>query len=577
MKFSRHTVSVAVACLLVLATSPALAKFDISGVDDKLEANIRAHATLSQEPCDAPRWRLQQLRRELRKQVVTALRAYGYYQPQIQQDFSSDDSCWHMQLSVDKGPQVKLRTLDIAVENPPENFHPALKKLLDNPPLKTGDGLSHQAYESYKNALLDTARSWGYWQAEFSRSELSIYPDEQAADVHLTLKVGPRYRFGSYHFSEISLDDDLLQRLAEPLEGEYYSSEGVQDSYSRFHGSDYFNHILVTPQISDDDSDQTVPLQVDLAMASKHSFGAGVGFSTDQGPRVRANYKDRYVNRRGHKWHLDAVWSEKYENYSAFYTIPRDDAAKEWYELSTGYLAEITSSYDTTTRSASARIVNLLPHDWVMNTGINLRNDRYSLSDGPLETRNLVLPGIGFTWVSAEDTSRQTRGLRFETGVTVSHNNWKSDLDFIQAYTRTKGIWSPFKRARFISRLEVGGTKIDDFSKLPPSVRFFTGGDNSVRGYEYNSVGTLDSEGNVVGGGKLVVGSLEFDYLILNSWSLSTFYDTGDAFDKEPNLVSSWGVGVRWYSPIGSLRLDVAFPNDSDEDYRLHISVGADL
>jgi translocation and assembly module TamA len=117
-----------------------------------------------------------------------------------------------------------------------------------------------------------------------------------------------------------------------------------------------------------------------------------------------------------------------------------------------------------------------------------------------------------------------------------------------------------------------------EFNDLPPSIRFFAGGDRSVRGYDYRTLGPLNEEGDVIGGKNLLIGSLEYEHRILEKWSLATFYDTGNAFNdfSEP-LKKGAGVGVRWHSPVGLIRIDVAAALEKDYPLRLHVTVGPDL
>ena len=142
-----------------------------------------------------------------------------------------------------------------------------------------------------------------------------------------------------------------------------------------------------------------------------------------------------------------------------------------------------------------------------------------------------------------------------------------------------KWIWSLPNEARIIFRGEVGTTWKDDFNALPPSVRFFAGGDTSVRGYEYESLGPTDTDGEVIGGSSLAVASVEYEHPIVPRWSVAAFVDSGDAFDDSSFETNTGvGVGFRWQSPLGPIRVDVAKPFDGDDrGARLHISLGPDL
>ena len=126
-------------------------------------------------------------------------------------------------------------------------------------------------------------------------------------------------------------------------------------------------------------------------------------------------------------------------------------------------------------------------------------------------------------------------------------------------------------------RSELGATQVNDFEELPTSLRYFAGGDNSVRGYDYKSLGPM-KDGKVVGGNNLWVNSIEYDYLVRPTWAVAAFYDIGNAADDfHLTLARGTGLGIRWISPIGPVRVDIARALDFPNGWHLHVSMGPDL
>jgi translocation and assembly module TamA len=129
-----------------------------------------------------------------------------------------------------------------------------------------------------------------------------------------------------------------------------------------------------------------------------------------------------------------------------------------------------------------------------------------------------------------------------------------------------------------LAHAEAGAAVADQFFDLPPSQRFFTGGDRSVRGYDYQDIGPQNLVGETVGGRYLLAAGIEADYLIYGDFGAAVFFDAGDAFNDAPDLQKGAGIGLRYRSPVGMIRLDFAHPfDDPDDSFRFHLSIGPDL
>ena len=154
-----------------------------------------------------------------------------------------------------------------------------------------------------------------------------------------------------------------------------------------------------------------------------------------------------------------------------------------------------------------------------------------------------------------------------------------SDFDFVRLNTTVKGLYTLAERHRFLARAQGGGIASNSFARVPPSLRFFAGGDQSVRGYAYRTLSPVDETGDTIGARFLATGTLEYQYEFRPGWRAATFVDHGNAVDSwQDPLKTSLGLGIRWVSPVGPIRLDLARSiSDSDEGFRLHFSMGPDL
>jgi len=189
------------------------------------------------------------------------------------------------------------------------------------------------------------------------------------------------------------------------------------------------------------------------------------------------------------------------------------------------------------------------------------------------------MPGVDWTRLHTDNTIRANRGSKLELEARGAADAVLSDSSFVQVILHGKWVWSPSDQARILFRSELGAMYDSDFAKLPPSVRFFAGGDNSIRGYDYNTLGPTDSSGQVIGGSELAVASLEFERKVRPHWSVAVFVDSGNAFDRGAfSAKTGAGIGARWLSPLGPIRVDIAHPfEDPTSSWRLHITLGPDL
>jgi translocation and assembly module TamA len=188
------------------------------------------------------------------------------------------------------------------------------------------------------------------------------------------------------------------------------------------------------------------------------------------------------------------------------------------------------------------------------------------------------MPGMNWTRTVADDRLYPRKGYRLSFLTRGALQQVVSDTSFLQLIGSGKGVLQFTDDWRAISRVNAGVSIMNDFDELPASVRFFAGGDSSIRGYAYKSLGPKE-DGDVVGGKNLLVGSLELERRLTAKWGVSAFVDSGNAFDRfHVDPKTGAGVGVRWRSPVGPVRLYLAHPfAKHGELFRVHFVMGPEL
>lgn len=564
------------ALVLLCAPAPGAAEVVFSGIDGRLEANVRALSPLATTSCDSARWRVDRLFRDADKKIVEALRALGYYEPVIDKTLRWDPDCWHAEFRIDPGQPVRLREVNIEFQGEAARDRVFLNRLPAERP-QTGQVLDHGQYSTFKESVLRAAINTGFFDADFEHNQVLVDKQARSADLELRLSSGPKYRFGELTFSQGVLQDGLLRRYTDIEPGDPYSSKAINDLYEALNGSRYFSSVAIQTDPVNADA-KTVPVNVQLTPAKRRSYAFGGGFSTDLGPYGRIGYLDRRINDRGHQFESNLFGSEVTTEIDGAYRIPRKDPRHDWFSIVGGYQHENTDTSEHDTYKLGVLRTKRLGSEWLQSRYLDYQFENFKVADQDSDSQ-LVIIGTSFEKVRGRSLSRATNGYRLSFNIRGASDSLGSDTSFLQIRTRAKWVRAFTEKSRLLARVSLSGTAKDELEDLPASVRFFAGGDQSVRGYEYESLGPVDDEGEVIGGSHQIDASLEIDYFLRNKWAIAAFVDTGDAFnDTDIELSTGVGIGIRWYSPVGPIRLDFAHPLDNpDEDFRIHISLGPDL
>jgi translocation and assembly module TamA len=312
-------------------------------------------------------------------------------------------------------------------------------------------------------------------------------------------------------------------------------------------------------------------------MRNQRQFLAGLGYATDTGVRGRLGFKYHWLNERGHSLNTELRASRIKHGLGVNYEIPGSDPVNDTYALHALYRREDSDVKDTTTYVAGGSWTKKLGKLWERRLSLDYGIEQYE--DDDERTSKLLLPGISFVRLAVDDPLNVTRGSRLELKLRGSHQDLLSDVSLLQPRIDGKLVWSFAPRHRLIGRADLGTTSVSNFSKLPSSLRFYAGGDNSVRGYELDKISPVNDNGEEVGGKHLITGSLEYEYRLFDQWGVAAFVDAGDAFNDDPDLKTGIGLGLRWYTPIGPVRVDVAHALDRTpgDMIRLHIRIGPEL
>jgi translocation and assembly module TamA len=552
--------------------------FEMIGKQKNLLKEIRHFFTVDHLTCSSSEWKLKQALDDDKKIIKKTSRAYGYYHLEIVEKITRKKDCWNIEINITEGPRVIVDSVNIHITgeaNDDSNF----MRLISKDIIKVGDPLQHDKYEQLKKQIEAVAAKRGYFDGKYIDKKFTVDKTNNSASIILSYSSSKRYRVGKLTIEQNALDSELLNKYINIISGQPYNEEDLISTYQGLSSSFYYTTIDLTPQI-DQRQNYKVPILLKAVTSKIKTYSIGIGASTNTGPRLKASHKNKLVNSRGHSYLAELSLSPVVSNIGFSYRIPGEKPRTDFYELSSQAIHEDTDTSTSDTFNIGAAKLDLLDNEWTRRLSLQYSIDDFDVGEDN-DITQLFRPLIGFSITRSNSPLRPTNGYRINATFTSAHEAILSDLSFSQATISAKYIRGFGKKIRLLTRTQLGYTETSDFEELPSNLRFFAGGDTSIRGYDYEALGPEDEAGDITGGDGLIIGSLEMDYLFTQKWGGALFVDGGNAFiDSQFDMVIGAGIGVRWQSPIGPVRLDLAFPidePDADNDWRLHFSLGPDL
>ncbi|MCF1489688.1 autotransporter assembly complex protein TamA [Pseudomonas sp. AA27] len=569
--------------LLLAASSMAWAQSEllvrVKPANKALKSNIEGYiGSLGERDEEA----LLRFSRGAEEQTRKAAQALGYYQARVETEVkpaSDKDKPAQLIIRVEPGEPVRLRNVTVRVDGPASELKAF--RIPDSKALRPGEQLNHGIYEDAKRLIQNQASRYGFFAGRFERQRLAVDPQAGVADIELVYLSGPRYRLGAVTFGgDAPLDNDLLQRMVSFKPGTPYDSELIAELNNDLQSSGYFDSVRVdaapTAAVGED-----IPVDVRLDTRKPRTLGLGLGFSTDVGPRGKANWTRHWVNPQGHSYGWETELSAPRQNVGLWYDIPLDPPLTDKLRFAGGYQNEEISGTDTLSKllTVGPEWHSKLPSGWQRVISLKYQREEYRLGDDS-GLSNLLMPGVSFSYLRSDNRIDPHNGYRLQFDLQAAKEGLGSDTNLIHGNVLLKGLTTLGQNHRFLGRVQFGGSATNGYQQnIPPSLRFFAGGDQSVRGYDYQSLSPKNNQGDRIGGRYLVAGSAEYQYSIAEKWRLATFVDQGNSFNslEFPSLKTGVGIGVRWVSPVGPLRLDLARALDDDGGFRLHFSMGPEL
>ncbi|MBU2427431.1 MAG: autotransporter assembly complex protein TamA [Gammaproteobacteria bacterium] len=562
--------------LLLPVTVHAANRIELSGVTGERKQNVELYLSsiASSEINPSARFK-----NRVNRDIKLALRALGYYQVVV--DFEDIDKgkdyVLHAKITANKYVYIDIN--DIRIIGGAANDTQFLQ-LLKNAAPKKGERLHHGKYENYKSELMSLANRKGFFDAKFERTELIVTPGDRRGTVKLFFNSGVRYKFGDITFHGSQINRQRLRSLLTFRKGDHYSARLLGELSQALSTTNWFSSINLEADV-ENRQNGVLPLRVELTPALRNVVEAGIGYatySTDAGVRLKGKWDKPWLNDRGHSLSSELALSSPEQKIETRYKLPLRNVTNDFYQFTASY----TKLDDLDTNSQKINLV--AERNWLLKSGWNRTLSMRGLYENFIQGNQddqsvLFMPGISYSRGTNSGGNMPETADFYSLTVEVANKALASDTDFIRLRGRAGLIGSWSADERWLVRVDGGVILQEQVLNIPPSLRFYAGGDNSLRGFGYQKASPLDESNLILGGTRLATINLEYQHRLKDDWWLALFTDYGSAWNTNPDWQQSVGFGARWASPVGPLRIDLAFPinNDQQNGVRLHFTLGPEL
>jgi len=609
-------------------------KFVIDGIAEPELSNIRNRVEpfqLTRSSGFSKRY-LENLRHKSERRAREALRPYGYYHATVNSEVrKTQEGGWVIELHVTPGPPLVIRELNLELRGDGSGLD-ELQKWQAAWPLAVGKRLIQPQWEQQKQKALDIANNHGFLLAEFTQHELAVDLKRNEAALTLILEMGEQAVMGEVSFLQDMVKPRVLENLPRFKTGDPYNAWLLERFRIDIWRTGYFSSIDIVEDRQLEESPPRVNLAVHMKPRKLNTYQGAIGVGSDTGPRLQFSWNRHLISRNGDNFSLASGWQD--HNDELFvrgnYRIPRRVKARQFWvaDLLIKKENEDLKVRENEFDETLIKLANGDINDYSLRLGrLKVRNRNhgyaqlfetmyteylresidYSLNptDPPVLVRLLArdsgeIPlartdqslsiGINYDLPIIRGNGFETVGQRHRAWAFTSNEAWGSDVDFSQVYFSSRWNFIKGKRWKFLVRGEVGYShaRVEDIvveiegrsielslTELPNLYRFKAGGSTSVRGYGFEGLSN-----NGIGSNNIITASAELEYMFRPNWSLAAFFDVGNAFNDWSNidLKKGAGVGIRWYSIAGPIRVDIAQGLDHpDKPWRIHFTIGTSL
>ncbi len=507
------------------------------------------------------------------------LEAEGYYAATIQSNVMEDETPPAVVFTIDPGPRYAFDTIRIESTRDVAFVWPKPDSLQ----VTSGEPAVSRIVVEAEGPILARARNNGYPFPKIADRTVVVDHDNRTLDVTYIVEPGPSAVFGATQIEGLdAVKEDTVRRAIEWREGQPYDARVVNETQERLYDQNLYSLVRITTADAVTD-DGLIHMRIKVAESKHRTITLGAGFDTDAGPNARASWEHRNIRQLGHQLTLKALLSGDRQEFETRYLVPgwkREDQTLRW-ELKLGQ--ESVDAYDSTHFTTGVTVERKLGPRWTAGAGVAFK---YSMQEQKQldETYHLLSFPVYGILDNRDDPMNPKRGIRLDLRAELFIEVTDPALSFLRGTVEWRGYHALDEEGYWViaARIKLGAMLGADVDDIPPDERFYAGGGGSIRGFAYKTVSPLKGD-DPIGGASLVELSVELRRRITEQIGVAVFVDGGNAYSSAfPDFAEEmrWGVGagIRYFTPLGPLRIDVAVPvnarSELDDSFGVYVSFG---
>jgi translocation and assembly module TamA len=587
---NQHLIAI-VLCIGLLCVCPPFLQADsalsysvkfrgIEGNDlKKLLSSVSDTVSLRQRPPISVRLLEKRVERDI-PVFERALRSQGFYASRVNFGIDESEKPIEVIFDITQGPLYRVQDVDIVL---PEGRETYIRK---PSPKQVGFELGRPTVsKDIRNGGKILARWYkerGYPFSRIAKEQVALDHEERMATVILTLDPGPKAFFGEILITGLErVEEAFIRKMIAWNEGDLYDVKLVEKTEEDLRKLGLFASVRINPGEGLDEQAR-IPMKITVTEKKPRSAGAGVSFRTDEGPGANVSWQHRNIFKRGENIKISASVSDYELAFDSTFEKPAFLRKDQTLTLSLRLAEDSPDAYVSQNITTSALLDRKINEKLTFGGGLGFKTSRVDQIDKKESYDLLVFPFYA-KWDGSDDLLNPKEGGRFGLlfrpfwSISANSDSFvKGEADYTHYFSLSKA-----PSVTLAGRIALGSISGAERDQIPADERFYSGGGGSIRGYAYQTVGPLQ-DGNPTGGRSLLELSFEARVGLTENLGAVAFLDGGTAFegksfDSGENVLWGAGLGLRYHTPVGPLRIDVGFPldrRDIDDSFQLYLSLG---